>query len=178
MQAAADQSPGAMLSVLGLELPQVEELVAQARGDDVLQVANLLCPNNYAVSGHRAACDRLAAKAEAARAKVARLAVAGAFHTPLMQPAADALAGVLAGATLAPPRVPVWFNVTGRPHADPGEFPALLRRQVVEPVRWEETMRGLLAEGFDRFYEIGPGRVLTGLLKRVQRKVDIRSVGA
>ena len=76
--------------------------------------------------------------------------------------------------TIQPPRVPVWSNVDAQPHTDPEEIRGLLVRQVLQPVLWEQTMRSLLAAGFDRFYEIGPGRVLAGLLKRVQRKVDCR----
>ena len=107
-----------------------------------------------------------------------RLAVAGAFHTPLMKPADETLAAALAGVEIRPPRVPVWSNVDAKPHTDPAEIRDLLVRQVLQPVLWEETMRGLLADGCDRFYEIGPGRVLTGLLKRVNRKTPCVNVGA
>jgi [acyl-carrier-protein] S-malonyltransferase len=178
MQAAADQSPGGMLSVLGMEQARVEELVAQARGDEVLRVANFLCPGNCAVSGHRTACERLAGLAEAAGARVVRLTVAGAFHTPLMKPAEEAMTAAFGTVHMEAPRLPVWSNVTARPHGGPAEVRTLLGRQMVEPVLWEQTVRGLLAEGYDCFYEIGPGRVLAGLLKRVQRKVDVRNVGA
>jgi [acyl-carrier-protein] S-malonyltransferase len=178
MQAAADLSPGAMLSVVALEQPKVEELVAAARGGDVLRLANVLCPGNYVVSGDRAACDRLASLATEAGAKVVRLAVAGAFHTPLMKPAEEVMAGVFGAVAMRPPRLPVWSNVTARPHGSPDEIRSLLTRQMVEPVLWEPTLRNLLADGFDRFYEIGPGRVLAGLLKRVQRKVDVQNVAA
>jgi [acyl-carrier-protein] S-malonyltransferase len=167
-----------MLSVLGMEQAQVEELVAQARGEEVLRVANFLCPGNYAVSGHRTACDRLAALVEAGGGKVVRLAVAGAFHTPLMQSAEEAMAAVFGNVHMESPRLPVWSNVTARPHEGPAEVRTLLGRQMVEPVLWEQTVRNLLADGFDRFYEIGPGRVLAGLLKRVQRKADVRNVPA
>jgi [acyl-carrier-protein] S-malonyltransferase len=178
MQAAADESPGTMLSVVTLEQAKVEELVAQARGADVLVLANLLCPGNYAVSGHKAACDRLASLVEAAGGRVVRLAVAGAFHTPLMASAHHVMAEAFAAVPMSAAPLPVWSNVTARPHGGLQEVRTLLGRQMVEPVRWEETMRGLLAEGYDQFYEIGPGRVLAGLLKRVQRKVDVRNVAA
>jgi [acyl-carrier-protein] S-malonyltransferase len=178
MQAASDQSPGVMFSVLTLEQAKVEELVGQARGDDVLVLANLLCPGNYAVSGHKVACDRLASLVEAAGGRVVRLAVAGAFHTPLMAPAHAVMVEAFAAVPMKPARLPVWSNVTARPHGGPDEIRTLLCRQMVEPVRWEETMRGLLAEGYDQFYEIGPGRVLAGLLKRVQRKVEVKNVAA
>jgi [acyl-carrier-protein] S-malonyltransferase len=178
MQAAADAAPGGMLSVLGLERPQIEELCQRARGDGTLEVANLLCPGNIAVSGSRAACDALEQLAAGAGARTVRLAVAGAFHTALMRPADEQLAAALAGVEMRPPRVPVWSNVDAQPHTDPEEIRSLLVRQVLQPVLWEQTLRNLLAAGFDRFYEIGPGRVLAGLLKRVQRKVDCQNVSA
>jgi [acyl-carrier-protein] S-malonyltransferase len=176
MQAAADLVPSGMLSVLILEQAKVEELCDAARQNEVLQIANFLCPGNYAVSGHRSACDRLEPLVTQAGGRAVRLAVAGAFHTPLMKPAGEALAEVFASVPLTSPRLPVWSNVTAQPHGQPEEIRAQLRRQVTEPVRWEETMRQLLATGCDRFYEIGPGRVLAGLLKRIQRKVDCHNV--
>lgn len=176
MQAAADRVPSGMVSVLMLEQAKVEELCAAARQDEVLQIANYLCPGNYAVSGHRAACDRLEPLVTAAGGRAVRLAVAGAFHTPLMKPAEEALAEAFASVPLTPLRLPVWSNVTAAPHGSLEEIRVLLRRQITEPVRWEEIMRQLLAAGCDRFYEIGPGRVLAGLLKRIQRKVDCHNV--
>src|SRR5262245_15778352 len=162
MQAAADLTPSGMVSVLMLEQAKVEELCAAARQNEVLQIANFLCPGNYAVSGHRSACDRLEPLAAEAGGRTVRLAVAGRFHTPLMKPADEAMADVFASVPLAAPRLPVWSNVTAQPHGKPEEVRALLRRQLTQPVRWEETMRNLLAAGCERFYEIGPGRVLAG----------------
>jgi [acyl-carrier-protein] S-malonyltransferase len=178
MQAAADLTPSCMVSVLMLEQEKVEELSASARQNEILQIANYLCPGNYAVSGHRSACDRLEPLVSASGGKAVRLAVAGAFHTALMKPAEEAMAEVFATVPLAAPRIPVWSNMTAQPHGSPGEIRVLLRRQITESVRWEETMRQLLAAGCDRFYEIGPGRVLAGLLKRVQRKVECQNVSA
>jgi [acyl-carrier-protein] S-malonyltransferase len=178
MQAASDATPSGMVSVLGMEPAQVEELCAQARSAGTVEIANLLCPGNIAVSGTRAACNAVERLAGEKGGRTVRLAVAGAFHTDLMRPADQALADALAGVALRPPRIPVWSNVDARPHTDPEEIRGLLVRQVLQPVRWEATMRGLLGAGFDRFYEVGPGRVLAGLLKRVQRKVDCQSVSA
>jgi [acyl-carrier-protein] S-malonyltransferase len=178
MQAASDQSPGGMLSVLGMEPSQLEELVESARGGEVLRIANLLCPGNYAVSGHRTACDRLTARIEEKGGRVVRLAVAGAFHTSLMEPAQRIMAEVFATIPMKPARLPVWSNVMARPQGTPETIRELLGRQMVEPVLWEQTLRNLLTEGFDKFYEIGPGRVLAGLLKRVQRKVVIQNIAA
>lgn len=173
MQAASDAVPSGMVSILGLELPQVEALCERAAQGEVLQVANLLCPGNIAVSGTKAACERLEAMAtEAGAMRAVPLAVAGAFHTSIMQPAVERLTAVLADVPLRKPRVPVISNVDAAPHDDPQEIRQLLIRQVVSPVRWEDSMRRLLATGCDRFYEVGPGRVLRGLLKRIDRKVD------
>jgi [acyl-carrier-protein] S-malonyltransferase len=178
MQAASDARSGGMVSILGLEQPAVEEIVKKASQEGLLQIANLLCPGNIAVSGVKPACEAVEKMATEARGKTVRLAVAGAFHTPLMKPADEKLAQALAGVTLRPPKVPVWSNVDARPHTNPEEIRGLLVRQVVQPVLWEQTLRGLLEAGCDRFYEIGPGRVLAGLLKRVQRKVDLTNIQA
>ncbi|OWK45113.1 ACP S-malonyltransferase [Fimbriiglobus ruber] len=179
MQAAAEVTPSGMISILGVELPDVEALVATAKEAGTLQVANLLCPGNTVVSGAAAALDRLDQLCqEKGGVRTIRLAVAGAFHTDLMKPADEKLAAALAGARIVAPRVPVWSNVDAKPHTEPDEIRGLLVRQVVSPVRWEETVRGLMAAGVERFYEIGPGRVLAGLLKRVNRKTDVRNIGA
>jgi [acyl-carrier-protein] S-malonyltransferase len=108
--------------------------------------------------------------------KAVPLAVAGAFHTSIMQPAVERLTATLSGATLRAPRLPVISNVDAQPHSDPEEIRQLLIRQVVSPVRWEDSLRYLLAAGFDQFYEVCPGRVLRGLLKRIDRKVSCQGV--
>jgi [acyl-carrier-protein] S-malonyltransferase len=104
------------------------------------------------------------------------LAVAGAFHTPLMRPADERLAEALRTVTLRKPRLPVVSNVDAKPHDDPEEIRGLLVQQVVRPVRWEDSIRYLLAQGFDSFYEVGPGRVLRGLLRRIDRKIACENV--
>ena len=177
MQEASDKTPSGMVSILGMERAQVEDICAQARQADVLQIANLLCPGNIVVSGHNAACLRAAELAEKAGAmKVVPLAVAGAFHTRIMQPADQRLAAALSGVTLSPPRIPVVSNVDAQPHDNPDDIRRLLVEQLIQPVRWEDSLRWLLAQGFDRFYEVGPGRVLKGLLKRIDRKIDCAGV--
>jgi [acyl-carrier-protein] S-malonyltransferase len=178
MQAAADATPSGMVSLIGLERPQVEELCGKARDAGTLEIANLLCPGNIVVSGTKAACDKIAALAEETGARTVRLAVAGAFHTVLMKPADEALAEVLAGVEIRSPRIPVLSNVDAQPHTDPAEIRGLLVRQVLQPVLWEQTLRNLVAAGFDKFHELGPGRVLAGLLKRVQRKADCVNISA
>jgi [acyl-carrier-protein] S-malonyltransferase len=108
--------------------------------------------------------------------KAIPLAVAGAFHTPVMQPAVEQLTAALASATISAPRIPVISNVDARAHDDPEEIRSLLLKQLVAPVRWEDSMRHLLDEGFDLFYEVGPGRVLRGLMKRINRKIACEGV--
>ena len=110
--------------------------------------------------------------------RVVPLAVAGAFHTALMKPAVARLEAVLETVDLRPPRIPVISNVDAQPHDDPVEIRRLLGEQVVSPVRWEDSMRSLLGQGFAPFWEIGPGRVLRGLLKRIDRKVAADGIEA
>jgi [acyl-carrier-protein] S-malonyltransferase len=179
MQAASDATPSAMVSVLGLDSDKVEALCASARPKGTIEIANLLCPKNIVISGTRAACDeaeRLAPGLDAM--KTVRLAVAGAFHTDLMKPADQAVAAALDGVKLSPCRIPVWSNVDAQPHTDPAQVRGLLIRQVLQPVLWEKSMRGLLEAGVERFYEIGPGRVLTPLLKRIHRQAECRNITA
>ena len=178
MQAAADATPSGMVSVLLLPLDKVEELCAKAKSFGTLQVANLLCPGNTVVSGTKAACDEMERLVAEAGAKTVRLPVAGAFHTDIMKPADQTLAAALEKATLGPAKIPVWSNVDAQPHIAPAEIRGLLVRQVVQPVQWESTMRGLLAAGVEKFYELGPQRVLAGLLKRVDRKIECVNVQA
>ncbi len=177
MQDASDATPGGMVSILGMERSQVESLCEQARGDETLQIANLLCPGNIVISGSLRACERAAELAMRMGAmKAVPLAVAGAFHTPIMRPADERLAAALEKVTLRKPRIPVISNVDARPHDDPEEIRRLLIRQVIEPVRWEDSMRYLISEGFDNFYEVGPGRVLRGLLRRIDRSVTCQNI--
>jgi [acyl-carrier-protein] S-malonyltransferase len=177
MQAAADATPSGMVSILGLERSEVEKLCEQARGGETLEIANMLCPGNIVVSGTVGACERAAELAPKLGAmKAVPLAVAGAFHTGIMRPADQRLAEALADVTLQPPRIPVVSNVDARPHDDPEQIRRLLIEQVLSPVRWEDSLRYLMAQGFDQFYEVGPGRVLLGLLRRIDRKVPCQSV--
>lgn len=177
MQEAADATPSGMVSILGLERVEVEALCDKARGDDTLQIANLLCPGNIVVSGTNAACERAAELAPSLGAmKAVPLAVAGAFHTQIMRPADEQLAKALDGVPMCKPKIPVVSNVDAQVHHDPEEIRQLLIKQILQPVLWEDSMRHLLSEGFDQFYEVGPGRVLRGLLRRIERKTPCQSV--
>lgn len=177
MQAAAEATPSGMVSILMLDRDRVEAICNEARSAGILQIANYLCPGNIVLSGVKAACLRAGELAEQAGGKVVHLTVAGAFHTSIMEPADQRLAEALAGVTLKSPKIPVYSNVDAQSHADPQQIRELLVRQVVSPVLWEDSVRSMLAAGADRCYEIGPGKVLRGLLKRIDRKVECQSVG-
>ena len=154
MQAAAKATPSTMASILLIEVAQVEEICQQASSKGLVKIANLLCPGNTVISGNTEAVEETIKLAEAAGAKIVRLSVAGAFHTELMKPADEQLAAALATVEFKTPRMPVWSNVDAKPHSDPAEIKQLLVKQVLSPVRWEETMRNMLAEGVNNFYEV------------------------
>lgn len=177
MQEAADATAGGMVGILGLETVEVEELCEKARDGGILKIANLLCPGNVVVSGELAACERAAELARSQGAmKAIPLAVAGAFHTEIMRPADQRCAEVLAEVPMRKPRIPVISNVDAKPHDDPEEIRQILVRQILQPVHWEESMRYLISLGIDQFYEVGPGRVLRGLLRRIDRDVSCQCV--
>ena len=177
MQACADAEPGGMVAILGLDRDQVSEVCDTSRGSDVLSIANVLCPGNIVVSGSRSACDRVSEIAMKAGAmKCVPLEVAGAFHTKLMEPARDKLAEILEEIDLCEPRIPVISNVDAKPHTDPGEIRSLLARQVCGVVEWHASMEHLLSTGVSCLWEVGPGRVLRGLLKRIDRKKPCNGV--
>lgn len=176
MQEAADATPSGMVSALLLERERVEELCQEAAAAGPLQIANYLCPGNIVVSGVNAACERFAELVAQAGGKAVPLAVAGAFHTDIMKPADIRLSEVLAGIPLKAPEIPVVSNVDARMHDDPDELRDLLVRQVLSPVLWEESLREMISRGVDEFYEIGPGKVLRGLLKRIARKLPCYTV--
>jgi [acyl-carrier-protein] S-malonyltransferase len=171
MQEASDAIPSGMVSILGLGQSQVEELCNKSRGDETLQIANFLCPGNIVISGNNAACERAAEIAiKMGAMKAVPLAVAGAFHTPLMRPADQKLAEALDEISLTRPSIPVVSNVDAQSHDDPEVIRQILVKQILQPVLWENSVRNLIAQGFDTFYEVGPGRVLRGLLRRIDRK--------
>ncbi len=179
MQEAADATASGMVSVLGLEVEKLEQVCQQASEKGIVKIANLLCPGNIVVSGVEETLTEVEKRAsEAGAMKCIRLAVAGAFHTELMKPADERLAEALAKADIQKPRIPVWSNVDAKPHSDPAEIRELLVQQVLNPVLWEQTIRNLIADGVEEFYELGPKRVLAGLIKRVERKRKCTNIEA
>lgn len=183
MQAAADAAPSGMVSVIGLDADKVRELCEAANKEvgpnEGVQVANYLCNGNYAVSGGIPGCEAVERLAKGFKARMTvRLAVAGAFHTSYMQPAVEKLTEALANTTLVEPRIPVVSNVDAMPHADPAVIKAILAKQVTSPVQWETTMKTLIERGLENAYEIGPNKVIAGILKRVDKKVPVTNITA
>jgi [acyl-carrier-protein] S-malonyltransferase len=179
MQAAALAMPSGMTSIIGLDEAAIDELCRRVAPSGRLWKANLLGPGNIVVSGEKSALAAVeSAATELGAGRVVPLAVAGAFHSPIMQSGADKLDETLASVIFRNPRIPVYSNVDAEPHADPAAIRPKLIAQVVGEVRWEQCMRRMIADGFDTFYEVGPGRVLTGLLKRIDRKIPCTSVPA
>ena len=178
MQTAASAVASSMASVIGVDQQQVSAFCDQARQPgEILQLANLLCPGNIAISGHARSIDACEKLVNDAGFKFIRLAVAGAFHTGIMQPAVEVLERALLSAQLANTHVPLVANVDAQAHILASEFASLLPRQIVSPVLWEASLRKLLEMGVEQFYEIGTGRVLTGTLKRTDRKAPCEAFG-
>ncbi len=180
MQAAADEVPSSMVSILGLDVDAINQICDVVRQDgEVLQIANLLCPGNIVVSGHKTACARVDGPAtEAGAMRTIELTVAGAFHTSLMGSAVEKLTAALADVEIKPPRIPVISNVDAQPHQAPDEIREILIQQVCSPVQWHPSMDYLIEQGVETFYEIGTGKVLKGLLKRINRKIPCENVFA
>lgn len=164
MQEACEVTRGGMAAIIGLEEAPTREVCAQAG----VALANLNCPGQLVLSGE---ADRIAQACELAKAKGANralpLPVAGAYHSPLMASAQPKLQAELAQVSIQPPTVPVISNVTAQPHQGPDTIRLRLVEQVTSPVRWEASMRYLLAQGFSRFIELGPGAALSSFMKRI-----------
>lgn len=180
MQQASEANPAVMYSVIGLEDGAVEEACDRTREATGGRVwpANYNSPGQVVISGEEdAAATASTMCTEAGARKTIQLKVSGAFHTPLMQSAAEKLAPLLAALEIRPPACPVVANVTGLPAGEPEQIRRLLLEQVTSPVRWAAGMRWLLAQGICEFLEIGPGRVLRGLLRRIDPSAGCRSIG-
>lgn len=180
MQAAANASKGGMVSLIGLDEAKVQDLCIEASQGKLLKPANFNCPGQIVISGDIDACKRAEGLAEKYGAmKAVPLAVAGAFHTDMMKPAADALGQALAGCPLEnPTQIQVIANITADYYTSADQIRQGLVRQLVEPILWQKCVEKLIADGVDQFYEIGPNRVLTGLMKRIHRKANIVNVSA
>jgi len=177
MQQACEENPGTMAPIIGLEDSQVEDAVGQASSAGVVAAANYNSPGQVVVSGEKAAVDevcRIAAEMGAKRA--IKLNVAGAFHSPLMGAARTKLERRLADVQIEPPRLTVVSNVTGKPVRTPEEIRDLLARQMTSSVRWTDCIQTLVSLGCGDFVEIGPGKVLTGLLRRIAPEASAANI--
>jgi len=176
MHEAAAENPGSMAAVLGLDDETLLPLADRAAVKGPVVLANFNSPGQIVISGVDAAVDELCRLASEAGAKrCVKLKVSGGFHSVLMQPAADRLAAELDKVHVEPPRLPVISNVTAQAVRDPQQIRTLLVQQLTHPVLWEPSMCRLLAEGFDRFIEIGPGKVLAGLMRRIGPNADMEN---
>lgn len=174
MQKACEQNPSTMAAIIALPDEKVEEICASV--DGVVVPANYNCPGQLVISGTNEAIDEACAKLTAAGAKRAlKLNVGGAFHSPLMEPARVELEAAIAAAPFAKPVCPVYQNVDAKPHTDLAEIRANLIAQLTSPVRWTQIVQNMLADGATSFTELGPGSVLQGLIKKVDRSAVCES---
>ena len=177
MARAGDDAPGAMAAVLGLDDEAVQEAVGSVGAEGRVVVANYNSPGQIVISGEANAVGAAGAACSDAGAKrVIALDVSGAFHSPLMEPAAAPLIERLGEIDFAPANVPVVSNVDAEPHSDPAEIRANLGEQMTSSVRWEQSVRRMIEEGVDTFVEIGPGTVLSKLIRRIDRDLTTLNV--
>jgi [acyl-carrier-protein] S-malonyltransferase len=178
MQAAADASSGGMVAIIGLDEEKTKALCKEAGQGELLEPVNFNCPGQIAISGTKSACLRAEQLAEKYGAmKAVRLEVAGAFHTTMMSPAAEALSDALARTKISEPAdIKVIANINAEYYSSSPQIRESLAGQLVQPIYWQKCVERLLAEGVEKFYEIGPGKVLTGLMKRINRKASIENI--
>ena len=166
MQKACEKVPGTMAAVLALETSKIEEICASCEG--VVVAANYNCEGQIVISGEKEAVEEACAKMKEAGAKRAlTLPVGGAFHSPLMEPARTELAEGIEKARFSTPVCPIYQNVTALPSTDPAEIKANLLAQLTSPVRWTQSVRNMIADGAGSFVELGPGKVLQGLVAKI-----------
>ena len=178
MQRAVPVGVGAMAALLGLDFDAVRAIAADAAGDEVCQAANDNDPGQVVVSGHKAAVERAVDLAKERGAKRAMLLpVSAPFHCALMAPAAEVMAEALAGVTISAPAVPVVANVRAEAVSDPDMIRKLLVEQVTGSVRWRESVTYMAAQGVDEIWEVGAGKALSGMVRRISREVNCRAVG-
>ncbi len=178
MQSAVPVGIGAMAALLGLDYAAATEVAAEAAGDEVCQAANDNDPGQVVVSGHVAAVERAVELAKAKGAKRAvMLPVSAPFHCALMAPAAEVMKEALAGVEITAPAVPVVANVRAEGVTDPGEIRALLIEQVTGAVRWRESVAWMAGKGVTEMWEIGAGKALSGMVRRIERSIACAAVG-
>jgi [acyl-carrier-protein] S-malonyltransferase len=174
MQYAGTVMQGTMAAIVGLQPQDVEQLCAEASSVGIVQCANFNSPGQIVISGSVEGVKKAMELCKAKGAKLVKeLVVSGAFHSPLMEPAKEKLHNALNDTHFYDARFPVYANVTAKPVTDKNEIKKLLFEQLTSPVRWEETIQNMINDGIEEFYEIGPGKVLQGLIKRINPDVKV-----
>jgi [acyl-carrier-protein] S-malonyltransferase len=174
MQYAGTVMQGTMAAIVGLQPKDVEQLCAEASSAGIVQCANFNSPGQIVISGSVEGVKKAMELCKAKGAKLVKeLVVSGAFHSPLMEPAKEKLQNALNDTHFYDARFPVYTNVTAKPVTDKNEIKKLLFDQLTSPVRWEETIQNMISDGIEEFYEIGPGKVLQGLVKRINPNVKV-----
>ncbi|MEE2908512.1 MAG: ACP S-malonyltransferase [Planctomycetota bacterium] len=181
MQEAAEASSGGMVALMGADdeaqaVSFCESVLGTLPSGEILVPANFNAPGQIVLSGSETACDAAVSAASDAGFRAKALPVAGAFHSPLMQPAAARMAEVLDQVDMVPPEVTVWSNVTAYPHEN--DIVAIKHRlveQITQPVRWAQSIQDMIEQGCSGFHELAPGKVLKGLMKRIDRKLEVRN---
>lgn len=177
MQRSGEERPGTMAAVIGLEPSVITDLCVEASAAGIVQPANFNSPGQVVISGSVPGVRKAMELAKARGAKLVKeLTVSGAFHSPLMEPARDGLKAALATARIRDARIPVYVNVTAAPVRSADEIRDLLVRQLMSPVRWEESVTRMAADGANEFVELGPGKVLQGLVKRIVPAAQTRGI--
>ncbi len=175
MQKACEANPSTMAAVLALPDEKVEEICASV--DGVVVPANYNCPGQLVISGSNEAIDAACAlMLEAGAKRALKLSVGGAFHSPLMEPAKQELQAAIEAAPFAKPICPVYQNVDAKPYTDPARIKANLIAQLTAPVRWTQIVQNMIADGAKEFVELGPGKVLAGLVGKINREVSVTSI--
>ena len=178
MQSAVPVGQGAMAAILGLDFDQVNDLVRTHNGEGVCEAANDNAPGQIVISGHAAAVEAIAARAsEAGARKAVMLPVSAPFHCRLMAPAAQRMSVALADTVIHPPRIPIIANVTATLEDDPNRLRQLLVEQITERVRWRESVAAMVDAGVEEVVELGSGKVLCGLVKRINRDIVTHNAG-
>ncbi|MBN2104754.1 ACP S-malonyltransferase [bacterium] len=179
MQNAGDSHQGAMAAIIGMNTDVIDQICEEARSEGIVQPANYNSPGQIVITGSREGVEKAMVLAKAAGAKRAViLPVSGAFHSPLMAPAARLFRNVVNGIRFQPVSVPVYANVTAQAYTSSKETGRLLCDQLTHPVRWIEIIENMLRDGISRFIEVGAGKVLTGLVKQINREVDVVSISS
>mgnify|MGYP000079231085 FL=1 len=175
MQRACDQAPGTMAAVLGLADEKVEEICSSI--DDVVVAANYNCPGQLVISGSQSGVEKACAAMKEAGAKRALLLpVGGAFHSPLMKVAEEELIGAIEKASFYTPTCPVYQNIVAKAVMEPSEIKQNLIRQLTGPVKWTHSVQAMIADGATRFTEVGPGKVLQGLVQKINKEMQVEGV--